>query len=349
MHPDALRRRRAAPLGRQGCRGAARSCARCSTAATSIAPPRRGRGSASPCWSSPSVYAHHRRAAGDVRGGARQPQARRALAQDAVATARPDILDRNGEILATDVRAPSLFAEPRRIIDVDEAVELLTAVLPDLDAMELRERLASKRAFRLAQARHHAGAAGRDLPARPARHRLPDREQARLSERQRGLARDRPRQYRQPGHRRHREVARRQRPRRPAHGGARHRPPAGAGRARGRPARAARAARRTDAARDKFKAKAAAGIVSTCAPARSSRWCRSRTTIPNNPREALDPTRINRLTTGVYEMGSTFKAFTIAMALDSGKVDAQLDVRRARAAALRQVRHPRLPRREPRC
>ena len=32
---------------------------------------------------------------------------------DAVATARPDILDRNGEILATDVRAPSLFAEPR--------------------------------------------------------------------------------------------------------------------------------------------------------------------------------------------------------------------------------------------
>ena len=41
---------------------------------------------------------------------------------------------------------------------------------------------------------------------------------------------------------------------------------------------------------------------------------------PNNPREALDPTRINRLTTGVYEMGSTFKALTLAMALDSGKV-----------------------------
>jgi cell division protein FtsI (penicillin-binding protein 3) len=41
---------------------------------------------------------------------------------------------------------------------------------------------------------------------------------------------------------------------------------------------------------------------------------------PNNPKEANDPTRINRLTTGVYEMGSTFKALTIAMALDSGKV-----------------------------
>src|SRR5436190_8540483 len=66
---------------------------------------------------------------------------------DAVATARPDILDRGGEILATDVRVPSLFAEPHRIIDVDDAVELLTAVLPDLDATEVRKRLSSKRRF----------------------------------------------------------------------------------------------------------------------------------------------------------------------------------------------------------
>src|SRR5437899_4955129 len=72
---------------------------------------------------------------------------RRAIGQDAVATARPDILDRNGEILAIDVRTPSLFAEPHRIIDVDEASELLTAVMTDVDAGELRERLASKRRF----------------------------------------------------------------------------------------------------------------------------------------------------------------------------------------------------------
>src|SRR3989475_6080165 len=72
---------------------------------------------------------------------------RRAIGSDAVATARPDILDRNGAILATDVRTPSLFAEPHRIIDVDEASELLTAVMPDIDAAELRARLASKRRF----------------------------------------------------------------------------------------------------------------------------------------------------------------------------------------------------------
>ena len=50
--------------------------------------------------------------------------ARRTAGQDAIATARPDIVDRNGEILATDVKAPSLFGEPRRIIDKDEAIEI---------------------------------------------------------------------------------------------------------------------------------------------------------------------------------------------------------------------------------
>jgi cell division protein FtsI (penicillin-binding protein 3) len=73
--------------------------------------------------------------------------ARRTAGQDAVGTARPDILDRSGRVLATDVRSPSLFGEPHRIIDIDEAVELLTAVLPDHNAAELRERLAAKRWF----------------------------------------------------------------------------------------------------------------------------------------------------------------------------------------------------------
>ena len=75
------------------------------------------------------------------------PQTLKTAADGAVSGARPDLLDRNGEILATDVKTMSVFAEPNRIIDVDEAVELITAVLPDVDAKQLRERLASKKGF----------------------------------------------------------------------------------------------------------------------------------------------------------------------------------------------------------
>ena len=39
---------------------------------------------------------------------------------------------------------------------------------------------------------------------------------------------------------------------------------------------------------------------------------------PNLPADALKPDRINRINVGTYEMGSTFKAMTTAMALDSG-------------------------------
>ncbi len=75
------------------------------------------------------------------------PQTLKGAADQAVSGARPDLLDRNGEILATDVKTMSVFAEPNRIIDKDEAVELITAVLPDVDAKELRERLGSRKGF----------------------------------------------------------------------------------------------------------------------------------------------------------------------------------------------------------
>jgi cell division protein FtsI (penicillin-binding protein 3) len=61
---------------------------------------------------------------------------------------RPDIIDRNGVLLATDVAVASLYADPRKIIDVDEAVELLTATLPDLESRGLRAKLTQpNRAF----------------------------------------------------------------------------------------------------------------------------------------------------------------------------------------------------------
>ncbi|MFN3671183.1 MAG: penicillin-binding protein 2, partial [Bosea sp. (in: a-proteobacteria)] len=65
----------------------------------------------------------------------------------ATSAARPDIVDRSGTVLATDIRTVSVFAEPRKILDKDEATELLTAVLPDLDAKDLRDKLATKKGF----------------------------------------------------------------------------------------------------------------------------------------------------------------------------------------------------------
>jgi len=60
---------------------------------------------------------------------------------------RPDLLDRNGEVLATDIRTVSLFAEPHRIVDIDEAIEKLRTVLPDLDQRGTYQKLSSNSRF----------------------------------------------------------------------------------------------------------------------------------------------------------------------------------------------------------
>jgi cell division protein FtsI (penicillin-binding protein 3) len=245
---------------------------------------------------------------------------RRSMTQDAVATARPDILDRNGEILATDIKSPSLFAEPRKIIDVDEAVELLTAVLPDLDATEVRDRLSSKRGFvwlkreitpGQQQEIHRLGIPGvgfltenkRVYPNGPVisheiGHVNIDNQgiagiekwldgQGLAALHMAGLATDQMQ----------------------------------------RPVKLAvdlrvQYALRDElvAARDKFKAKASAGVIADVNTGEIVAMVSEPDFDPNNPSEANDPNRLNRLTTGVYEMGSTFKALTLAMALDSGRV-----------------------------
>jgi len=245
---------------------------------------------------------------------------RRSVTQDAVATARPDILDRNGEILATDIKTPSLFAEPRKIIDVDEAVELLTAVLPDLDATEVRDRLSSKRGFvwlkreitpSQQQEIHRLGIPGVGFLTENKRvypngavvsheigHVNIDNQgiagiekwldgQGLAALHMAGLATDQLQ----------------------------------------RPVRLAvdlrvQYALRDEliAAREKFKAKASAGIVADVNTGEIIAMVSEPDFDPNNPSEANDPNRLNRLTTGVYEMGSTFKALTLAMALDSGRV-----------------------------
>lgn len=54
---------------------------------------------------------------------------------------RPDILDRNGRLLATDIRGATLYADPKRVIDVDELVEQVTSVLTHVNPTNLRKRL----------------------------------------------------------------------------------------------------------------------------------------------------------------------------------------------------------------
>ncbi len=68
-------------------------------------------------------------------------------ARDIITASRPALLDRNGLEMAVDIRVPSLFAEPRRIVDVEEAVQKLRTVLPELDEAWLRKRLTGDKGF----------------------------------------------------------------------------------------------------------------------------------------------------------------------------------------------------------
>ncbi|HXW72331.1 MAG TPA: penicillin-binding protein 2 [Methylocella sp.] len=240
---------------------------------------------------------------------------------DTIAAARPDLLDRNGEILATDVKVMSVFAEPRRIIDKDEAVELLSAVLPDIDARELRERLGSRKGFiwvkraitpKQQQEVYRLGLPGigffeenkRVYPNGPlAAHvlgfanldgigisglekyvdgqGLADLHSAGFPLAQENLA----------------------------------------------PITTALDLKATYAVRDelawaigKFKARAGAAAILDVNTGEVIAMASLPDYDPNNPAGALDPDHINRLSVGVYEMGSTFKAISLAMALDLGKV-----------------------------
>lgn len=61
--------------------------------------------------------------------------------------ARADIVDRNGTLLATTLDTPSLYADPRQVIDPAEATRTLGAVLPGLDQKEVYAKLTSGRSF----------------------------------------------------------------------------------------------------------------------------------------------------------------------------------------------------------
>ncbi len=250
------------------------------------------------------------------------PQTLKVAADQAVSGARPDLLDRNGEILATDVKTMSVFAEPRRIIDKDEAVELITAVLPDVDAKELRERLGSKKGFvwvkRQVTAKEQEEIFRLGLPGvgfLPENKRVypngpigahvigfVDTDNIGIAGMEKYLDQQSLTDPHVPGF-----VL----------------DPAAL-----KPVRLSLDLKATHALRDelvagmaRFKAKAAAGAILDVTTGEVIALESLPEFDPNDPGDFIkDPTRINRLNVGVYEMGSTFKALSLAMALDSGKV-----------------------------
>ncbi|GAC1347919.1 MAG: hypothetical protein NVSMB18_34480 [Acetobacteraceae bacterium] len=68
-------------------------------------------------------------------------------ARDAGPRTRAMIADRNGEILAVSLPTAGLYANPKEMMDVDEAARRLKSVLPRLDLEVVRARLGSAKQF----------------------------------------------------------------------------------------------------------------------------------------------------------------------------------------------------------
>ncbi len=273
------------------------------------------------------------------------PQTLKAAADEAVSGARPDLVDRNGAILATDVKTMSVFAEPNRVIDKDEAVELITAVLPDVDAKELRERLGSKKGFIWVKRQitekeqaeiFHLGLPGvgflpenkRVYPNGPIGAHVigfVDKDNVGIA----GMEKYLDQQSLTDPH-----VA-----------GFTVDPDSL------KPVRLSLDLRTTHALRDelsegmdRFHAKAAAGMVVDVNTGEVLALESLPDFDPNDPGDVRDPTKINRINVGVYEMGSTFKALSLAMALEFGEGQSRLACGRARQFALRAVHDSRFSR-----
>jgi cell division protein FtsI (penicillin-binding protein 3) len=78
---------------------------------------------------------------------AQEPRVAHAPSASEMRTSRADIIDRNGEVLATTLETASMFANPRKILDADDAARLLVTALPDLREAEIAAKLKSDRGF----------------------------------------------------------------------------------------------------------------------------------------------------------------------------------------------------------
>ncbi|MBL8569143.1 MAG: penicillin-binding protein 2 [Phreatobacter sp.] len=262
---------------------------------------------------------------------------------EAVSATRPDILDRNGEVLATDVRTISLFAEPKKLVasfDVDEATELLTAVLPDLDQREVRERLRSGKGFVWLRREitpqqrdqiHRLGIPGVGF-LREAKRSYPNGSTlshvlGMVNVDNQGLG----------GIERYID----------SQGLAElHRAGLVTDRSQA-PVQLSIDLRIQHVLRDeliqahqKFRAKAASGVLLDVNTGEVVALASIPDYDPNRPATAAGFDRANRITTGVYEMGSVMKALTTAMALDSGRfnINSTLDARFPMSVGRHQVK-----------
>jgi cell division protein FtsI (penicillin-binding protein 3) len=66
---------------------------------------------------------------------------------ETIQAARADILDRNGEVLATSLPTQSLYADPAKLLDPVAATRDLIEALPDLNYEDVLDKLASARRF----------------------------------------------------------------------------------------------------------------------------------------------------------------------------------------------------------
>ena len=238
--------------------------------------------------------------------GARQT-AERLRATPGPDAARADIVDRNGVLLASDVTMPSLIADPRLVVDPAGAAERLAAVLPGLDRETAERKLSSNRRF--VWLRRHLTPHQQNLVNRMGIPGLDFRPEVRrvyplgslaghlvgfTDIDGRGLA----------GVERHFDEALR----------VKDSALALSVDARVQHALAAELGR----ALAKFRASGAAGLVMDAATAELLAMVSLPAFNPNFFRLAGKEELFNRAALGVYEMGSVFKIFTTAMALDDG-------------------------------
>ncbi|MBF0305490.1 MAG: penicillin-binding protein 2 [Alphaproteobacteria bacterium] len=81
-----------------------------------------------------------------LKGADSQPQRRLAQTVDH-RMQRADIVDRNGVLLATSLPTVSLYAKPKEILDANEATAKLLRVLPELSHTEVLNKLSGERGF----------------------------------------------------------------------------------------------------------------------------------------------------------------------------------------------------------